>query len=256
MRNHALAAVMLLLALAPPLIAPTLALSGQSSGPGTCLRELIGLATEAAHKLARLGYSPWISSQIDSQRPDVANAVFAIKAKKLNPYITHSPESLPKGFYRENLKPYFKTRLWEPVTLYRGIDHDFLTFDFVGEKRLIWTSEKLEDAIEYAGASATEMRKAKKPHALLIKIEVPRFLVYERSGWPVLRLEDIPDLKPFVRGASKLRLDQATTNFFENHPGEGTEVLRYLKNKQPGIFEETGDQWVPGAALQNIEEHR
>ncbi|GIL18290.1 MAG: hypothetical protein BroJett040_20410 [Oligoflexia bacterium] len=184
-------------------------------------------------------YPAEVLNNIRNLRPDVYAAILMKKSDLL---IT---QELDEDFYRENLKKYFHGNAFEPVTLYRGIDAKTLSLNFFGEKGLVWTSEKIEDVLMYALSGVHRDSE----RMFIFKIVVPRFLVYSRSTWPVLRYEDVVDLTPFVQGVAVIKNSTKLANFVEKHAGLQEEISAFFRKKYPGLLEGASRDWKSGDEL-------
>lgn len=195
-----------------------------------------------ANALRKIGYTLDAAKRISELRPDVALAILKIKQGGKNPYETFAPGVLPAGFLRENLNPFFSSNLWKPVKLYRGVDQAEISAKMEGEKLLIWTSQHLSDTIPYA------LTNSNSKTGLILQFEVPRFLVRERSGWPVLRFEDVPDIRPFLERVGVIRISQALRSTIERFPGDKNAYQRAIEKQAPGFFNGFGKSWSTGKA--------
>ena len=127
------------------------------------------------------------------------------------------------------------------VNLYRGINSETIVPRFVGEKRLIWTTTKIDEALQYALSSRTENLE----RVFVLKMTMPKSLVYQRSGWPVLRDEDIANPELFITSVASLRLTKKLKFFLRRHMGEQRLLLEYIKKEYPGFLEEKSGHWKP-----------
>ena len=147
-------------------------------------------------------------------------------------------------FFREFLPKYFSDQGTSSdqtafVNLYRGINSDTIVPNFVGEKRLIWTTTKIDEALQYALNSTIENLE----RVFVLKMTVPKTLVYQRGGWPVLRYEDIVDPERFITRVASIRLTKKLKLFLRRHMGEEGLLIEYVQNVYPGFLEEKSGHW-------------
>lgn len=195
-----------------------------------------------ANALRELGYSQDAAERITELRPDVALAILKVRRGEKNPYLTFAPDVIPNGFLREDLKPYFSEELWKPVRLFRGVDQAQINPELKGEKLLIWTSEHVSDTVPYALANPDSKE------SLILEFQVPRFLVRERSGWPVLRLEDAPDIRPFLEKVGVIRISQPIRRTIERSPGDEDAYRSAIEKQSRGFLDGAGNNWKSGYA--------
>lgn len=182
-----------------------------------------------------------VAAKIKASRPDVYQALSEKNEKHLRTI------ELEQNFVRERLKKFFpRKEAFEPVVLYRGIDREDLVYNFAGEKNLIWTSDNRHYALEYAWQGL--LNRAEQ--VIVLKIVVPKFLVYERSGWPVLRREDVPDLFIFADKITFLKRNKKLLEVLQDHAGEPEIILNYLQRSNPGLFNDNSPAWVKPAISQ------
>lgn len=194
-------------------------------------------ATKSASTSAKAfrGYAKHVVAKLKAQRPDVVQALETRDVKALQV----DKKVLERWFLRERLPPLFKDGdPFEPVTLFRGVDTGELSPKFWGEKRLLWTSTSAEDVVGYA------MSHAKPGSSVaIVKYTVPRFMVHERSGWPVLRAEDVVDQTPFIHSVAKVKVGWDLSEFLRVNAGRTREVREHLQEVLPGLLEGTSKQW-------------
>ena len=182
--------------------------------------------------------------QLSVSREDVILAI-AQRNKKM---VQTRNDLLPKNFARENLKPYFD-KTHDPfsfVTLFRGLDDVLLDFQFSGEKNLIWTSLSFEDALTYA------LNTSPGERAFIIKMSVPKFMVFERSGWPVLRFEDVPDLRPFVEKVAAIPIGKTLFDTIEHAQGDDHRLINLVRRTNPSLFNEESRLWKTGREIDTL----
>ncbi len=170
--------------------------------------------------------------------PAMANCAFPLGASP-----EWDPELFSKHFTRSSLSPYFDRNLEEVVTLYRGLPEENFSPTHLGEDFLIYTSFSLEDAISYASQFADSLRRGGRRRVLVLKLKVPKSLVYKKSSWPVLRLEDVPHLGTYLEAVGVIKLTRSLSDFVARHPGEDELLMGFFRRTQPLFLEGAGRNW-------------
>lgn len=207
----------------------------------------LGLSSKAAVQVScvSLFNAKSVSEEVDynyvfrkliKDRPDVAEALI-----QNNPRLMKSnSEAVSESFLRAKLKKYFieEPDSIEPVVLYRGIDAESISTSFIGEGKLIWTSRNIKDALDYSLGNSTGLKRV-----FILKIIVPKYMVYERSGWPTLRYEDVIDLAPFIAKVAVIPVTASLNNFIDRHRGESDKLRRFVEKNYFGLLEGTSRHW-------------
>lgn len=208
--------------------------------PGTAYSSL-----KCSSLFSHQSQSPQNNSDIDlvfgnllKDRPDIADSISQQDPKLLK----SKPEILGKHFVRENLKKYFpnEPNSTDPVTLYRGVDAETLATDYFGEKSLVWGSQDITDVLPYSLGNSQNLKRV-----FILKIIIPKYMVYERSGWPVLRYEDVLDLAPFIAKVVVIPVTDRLSRFIDRHPGETNKLINFVEKNYPGLIDETSWRWKP-----------
>lgn len=187
-------------------------------------------------------FPPEILIKIQKTRPDIFAAIKSREQK----FLISRNELVEKEFYREKLEKFDNVGdPFEPVTLFRGLDSETISLDFLGEKGLIWTSEKIEDVLPYA----LQGFESRLEQVFILKIVVPRFMIYKRSGWPVLRFEEVQNLAPFIEKLAVIPYDKKITTFIYNNPGEEKKLANFIKKYFTGFFTFKHSYWKEPAAV-------
>lgn len=197
--------------------------------------------------LIKLNYSPESATNFASMRPDIAEAILAVKKSGRRAAGKVKSVPLPNGYTREKLPYFFKDKLWEPAVFYRGVNEESINPLMEGERYLIWGSPKLSDATLYAINSYRARR------VLVLRYEVPRFMVYVGNSWPVVRFEDAPDLRNILTSVAEIRMKNEAVQAVsvnESTIGDGKAYAEVVNQEWPGFLEGRGSAWKKGREME------
>lgn len=143
--------------------------------------------------LTRLGYWESVAQQIVTADKSLAKRIVSLAKDKVT-----------LGEHNEEGRRYFAPdkESWAPVTLYRGLRSP--TFDPEHYSHRYKGDAFASTALGIAQSFARVKRSARKPHGLVLEMQVPRFLLLagqkkriSRYPYPVIPPE-VPSLLPFV----------------------------------------------------------
>lgn len=108
--------------------------------------------------------------------------------------------------------PYFtKFADGKPITLYRRINIPWSEFDSKKTNTkhgVSYTTTSLSDALGRGGAP----QAAADQKGLVFEMQVPRFFVRRKKGFPVLDIKEMKDLAPYIRRVGIIKRTDSSTN--------------------------------------------